>query len=806
MHEVVWTRLLGHLFGVGSLAISTVLAAFMGGLALGSYWIGKRSDRIASPGRAYAWLELGIGICALLVPLLLDWVEPVYGWLWRRFHLSFGVFSLIRLTIAGGILLVPTILMGATLPVLAGYVRALSRGRVAPQWLYTLNLAGAVLGTAVTGFVLLPGIGVWGTIAAAAALNIGIGIAVLRMPVPPVEREEQIEQAPPEIPRPRRLLLVVAFLSGLISLGTQVAWTRVLTLVVSSTTYAFSTVLLVYLVALGAGSAWASRRGARVKQVGPDLAVMHALAALGTIGALIAVDRLPDFYVHLYSIWGPGSVGAMITRAMAAAFCLLIVPVFFAGTILPLALIGFLPPTMRGTGPAVGRIYAINTVGGIIGAVMGGFLLIPSVGSQATLIGAAAVTAVMGAVLAFARPAERRLQGLVMVSVLVAALAFFMRPHWNYAALHAGVFESARHPGRVSHMLEGDLGRPVFEREGASASVIVTENRVGAQLVHTLTINARNNASDGVGDMATQALVAHLPLLLSPRTDDVFILGWGSGGTVGSATRSPARRITCVELEPAVVEASGFFTSVNYGALQSPRVRLYEDDARHILLASDDTYDVIVSEPSHPWVSGVANLFTRDFYRLVARRLRPDGIFSTWIQAYEIRPEIYRSILASIQSVFPEVMVFGSPRSSDTIIIASKRRIRFDLDELARRWSYPPTRADLARYGLMRPEQLLAGLYLDSFAVRELARGARLNTDNNMLVEFHAVQGMLVADLKTRQLLEQRATPVETVLDDPSALLGSPIRLANLIEGRKLMNRPAGNYEERLKELRAATR
>src|SRR5437667_360883 len=182
IHEVVWSRLLGHLFGATSLAISTVLAAFMAGLALGSYWIGTRSGRFADRRRAYAWLEIGIGVLALLVPLLLDVVEPVYGWLWRRFHFSFAVFGMLRFAVAGAILIGPTIMMGATLPVLAGYTAALQGRRLAPEWLYTLNLAGAVLGVVAGGFVLMPSIGVWGTIIAGASLNLLVGATVLGLP------------------------------------------------------------------------------------------------------------------------------------------------------------------------------------------------------------------------------------------------------------------------------------------------------------------------------------------------------------------------------------------------------------------------------------------------------------------------------------------------------------------------------------------------------------------------------------------------------------------------------------------------
>jgi spermidine synthase len=304
VHEVVWVRLLGLVFGATSLAISTVLATFMGGLAIGSYWVGRRADRLADRRRVYALLEIAIGVYALLVPGVLHAVEPLYGWLWRQFHLSFAVFSIIRFLVAGTVILGPTIMMGATFPILADYLANLRGRSLAPQWLYTMNLVGAVFGAAAAGYFLMPVVGVRGTITIGAALNVVVGIAVLCLPQVASSRPgDPIGEAPGDgagaagLPRAGRLLLLAAFLSGLVSLATQVAWTRVLSLIVGSTTYAFTSVLVVYLVALGFGSALASRRASRVRRVEPDLAIMHAALAVCMLGAVYCVNRLPYWYL-----------------------------------------------------------------------------------------------------------------------------------------------------------------------------------------------------------------------------------------------------------------------------------------------------------------------------------------------------------------------------------------------------------------------------------------------------------------------------------------------------------------------------
>jgi hypothetical protein len=246
---------------------------------------------------------------------------------------------------------------------------------------------------------------------------------------------------------------------------------------------------------------------------------------------------------------------------------------------------------------------------------------------------------------------------------------------------------------------------------------------------------------------------------------------------------------------------------VNHDPLSNPRVRLYEDDARHLLLASPDTYDVIVSEPSHPWVPGVASLFTRDFYELAARRLHPDGVFAQWVQTYQISADTYRTLLATFQSVFPEVLVFRSPGGSDTILIGSRQPLVLDLGEIDRRWRVEATRAELARRGLETPEHLLAGLYLGPAAVRDMVRGAVLNTDDNLYVELRGARDMArrgdEGQRQTYALLEAHATPIDQALSEPAALVGNRRRLSALLEALRAIPRPTARYEAMLKDARA---
>jgi spermidine synthase len=808
IHEVVWTRLLGHLFGVSSFAIATVLAAYMGGLALGSWWIGARTERIADLRRAYAWLEIGVGVCALAVPVVLALVEPLYGALWRRFHLSFGVFSVLRLLVAGAILLPPTVMMGATFPVLATDSARRPGQRIAPHWLYAVNLAGAVAGVALAGFVLMPRMGVWRTIVVGAAVNFAVAAGILALPRTRKSELEARETAEPgaggehaasvEAAMPGAVLLAAAFASGAVALAVQVAWTRVLSQIVGSTTYAFTSVLCATLVALGAGSALAARLGRRRETAERSLSPAFLLAGALALLAIVIVHRLPYWYIDLYAIWAPDASTGIVARGLVTAFVATFPSLACTGMVLPLVLAAGVPAEARATGPAVGRIYAVNTLGSIVGALLAGFVLVPGIGTQRTIAGGALVCVAMGVAVAWlwARPVWIR--PAAVATAWVAALAVAFTPRWDPQLLHGsvsevGLFEGGPEELRMRLDLRAD---ELYAREGRTANVLVIE----ADGIRGMKIDGRTNASDMAPDMSMQSMLALYPLVVAPRRDDVFIVGWGTGVTVGAALQVPVRKITAVELEPAVVEASKLFAHVNHSPLDDPRVELYEDDARHILLASDETYDVIISEPPHPWVSGVANLFTRDFYELAARHLRPDGVFAQWVQSYQISFETYRWILATFQSVFPEMIVFTAPNTPDTILVGSRQPLRLDVEELSRRFADERFAAEAARVGVTSPEVLLAGAVIGPDDVREIVRGAPINTDDNMLVEFHASVGTTHEVDMGLDEIRQRGTPVEQLTSDGGSFLADRDRLAAYVDGLRLLERDPSTYERLLAE------
>src|SRR5581483_10271141 len=534
VHEVVWTRLLGHLFGVSSYAIATVLGAYMAGLALGSALAGARIERWPSPLRAYAWLELGIGVSALAIPRVLVWVEPVYGALWRAWGPSFAAFTALRFAIAGAILLVPTSLMGATLPVLAEALARRDGRRLAPEWLYTANLAGAVLGVAIGGFVLMPVLGTWATLATGAALNAAVAIAVLG-----VGRERAVArsgargdapQAEAELPvspssRLAPDLVLSAFASGVLSLATQVAWNRVLAPIVGTTNYAFSSVLLVYLLCLGAGSALASRAGDRATERGDAVAwarsalpLAFLLCAIAMVVSVAIASGLPWLYHSLYGISEAGSLAGLVLRGVITTAIVVLAPVLVAGTALPLTLVAAGAARGRGAGAVVARVYAVNTVGAIAGSLLGGFVLVPALGTQTALLALAAASAATGVALARGGSAHAPRSSARATAVVAAgalAFGFAALPEWNHVIFHVGVFEPGRYDGDFSQVHLSDAGQSVlFHREGRSAGVIVLEDAEAG--IRGMRIDGRANASNAPGDMRTQILLAQIPLLLAP--------------------------------------------------------------------------------------------------------------------------------------------------------------------------------------------------------------------------------------------------------------------------------------------------
>jgi spermidine synthase len=746
VYEVVWLRWLVHLFGATSLAVSTVLTAFMAGLALGSWVAGRWASRIRRPLFVYGVLELAIGAYALLLPVALRAVVPALRVVGADEASSFVVLSLARFVLATLLLAVPTACMGATLPVLAQFaaprLRALAGASGA---LYSVNTTGAVVGTAAAGLLLLPAIGAMATNWLAVALNLAVGCAALAAS----RRVESAAAAAPAVsgvpavderPVPGGTTVLVAAgataLAGCLALVAEVVWTRALALVLGSSVYAFTVMLVTFLIGIAAGSAICARRVEGLRAPGVALAGLFLLAGLSAFAGLVALAELPYFFLRLFG-WTEGRHGLLLALQFLVSAALVLAPAACSGAIFPIC-VRLVGGATSAAGRTVGTLYAANTVGAIVGSFAGGFLLLPALGIRGTLLTVVLLQLAAAAGLALALVRHAHPRGALAVSAAAAGLAVaapLLTPAWDVLVMNSGVAVYAqRLHGLTRRQFENQQRelRLLQYKEGLTTTVAAGESRG----IVFLRVNGKVDASTGA-DMPTQVLAGHLPALVHPDPREALVIGLGSGVSVGSLLRHPLARVTVVELERAVIDVSRFFEHVNGRPLADPRTRLVVNDARNFLLLGRTEYDLIISEPSNPWVTGASSLFTRDFFSLARDRLRPRGVFAQWLQLYSLSPELLRTVIATFQTVFPHAIVFQTVHE-DTLLLGSLEPFSLDLAQLELRMATPAVATDLARVGIRDSASLLGWLLLDTSDVPRFARGAVLNTDDNARVEFAA--------------------------------------------------------------------
>jgi spermidine synthase len=751
LYEIIWIRMLGLVFGHTVYAVTTVLTAFMAGLALGAYLFGRLIDRGGRPLWVYGLLEAAIGLYALLVPFLLDQVRLVYLALYRGLHLSFFTFSLAQFVLVFLVLLVPTTLMGATLPVLSKFFvqRVEGVGRKVGD-LYALNTFGAVVGTAAAGFFLLPAIGVWWSIVLGAGLNLVIAAAALGIdrglakPVSPHLElpRERVEVRPEDEAAPLTRPLLVLFLcgiglSGAASMVYEIAWTRALVLVIGSSTYAFSAMLTTFLVGLALGSFLFARIWGRSAIDASLFGFLEMGIGLVALAVVPAFDRMPDLVLAIFKQISPSAGGAVLTQ-FVLSFLIMIVPTILIGAAFP-CVVRLATTQLRRLGREVGTVYSANTVGTVVGVFAAGFIVVPTLGVQSSIVIAAALNAVLGATVLVICDKHRWRQWAAVSLLAVFAVGCMVFPKWNRevmisgAPLYAPNYVNKPDPGG-SFRADASGIRLLFYEEGITSTVSVEQTAWST----ALRVNGKIDASDGI-DMATQLMSGHLPMLLHSQPERALIIGLGSGVTAGAMVQHPVlQALDVVELEPAVIRASAFFTHVNRDVLQDPRVREVVADGRNFILASEAKYDVIVSEPSNPWIAGVANLFSREYYELVRTRLAQDGIMVQWVQGYSLFPREMKMIVNTFRTVFPHTTVWWT-MLGDYLLVGTNQRLVIDFDKVRARYdASPEIQEDFKVAGWKSPLALLTFFLLNEEDTAGYARGALENTDDRPLLEFSA--------------------------------------------------------------------
>ncbi|HYR69027.1 MAG TPA: fused MFS/spermidine synthase [Candidatus Dormibacteraeota bacterium] len=813
--EVVWSKYLSFLLGNSIYGVSTVVAAFLGGLGIGASLGGRLAARTREPLLLYARLELIVAVMGLSSPLAYLAARPIFASLNALFLGHGAAFLFLRFLVLFAALLVPTIAMGASLPLLVSdFARRDARGSAgAVARLYAVNTAGAVAGVAAAGFLAIPALGLWKTAALAAAIDVAVVVAILlaRPPAPLAAAREGIvaepardargprsQVAPHGVPAFARWILPVFAISGFTAILYEVAWTRILAVPFGGMVYAFSAILAIYLVGIALGASAAARLLRYVKAPIALFGVLQGvLAAAAALGSRL-FERIPHWEATAIAA-SMGSTWRLLLGEVGIAARIILPASLALGALFPTA-VAVYQLKRREAGASVGTIYAANTIGSIAGSLLTAFLLIPWIGTLRSILLAAGLNAAIGIAALLAgegRPILRRSAAAVLAAS-AAAFATLAVPTWDAERMSLGLIRLLR-----SHWYGGEslthrtidaigrstkLERLLFYKEGRAAAVTVIES--GGR--RALLINGKTDATTGVGeDMAQQVLVGQLPLLmLGDNGKDVCVVGYGSGVTTHAVLTHPIRDALTIELEEAVIEAAPQFRADAGEPLADPRSRLLIEDAGTYLRSTRRAYDVIISEPSNLWIAGMADLFTRDFYRTAASKLRPGGIFCQWVQCYQTSPATLQTIFRTLAVRFPHGQLFFVDKSADLIILASPDRdVPLDLDRLAEAWARPEVARDFARVGVESLADLLRYYRGRLDRVAAEAGPGPINTDDNGWLEHRAPFDLLAGATSEHEM----AWSPDVAADLAASIVSDRDRAAPLLDDAGRRAKAAGN-------------
>lgn len=694
-YEVVWARMLTLTLGAGSLAHVVVLSTFFGGIALGNALLGRAVD--ARPRHAlllYAGLEAVVALWAAASPYILSVADQVWRSATPGMTPGAGM-ALAEALLAALCLLVPTVAMGGTLPALARFVVA-NREQVGPDvgGLYALNATGAAAGAAIGGLWLLPGFGAVVSVQLAAAVNMLIAVAAAalwfarRAPDDGALDEATPAPAAPGGSEHAGRWWMPAMLCGFAALVLEIAWIRVFAIVFGSSAQAFALMLLAFLLGIAGGSALAARWLRGRPERGIDLAL-----ALLTLSVVLLVVQLPLYellpWLQFRLAWTlerrADVYPAMLVGQTALALAWMLPVTLATGAVLP-TLVHVATRRIERLGGSLGHIFAANTIGTVAGPIVATFVLMPTLGLRGTIVVGAAMLALAAAAVARTDGRLRRRTERTRVAALAGLVALgVLLPAWNPAVMHAGGFRRWTIDAGTGFAEFRELRSAldvVYASDGPLDSVVVLRNEDGA---HFLKVNGKTDASD-TPDLATMRLVAHLPLLLhraahGPGPRDVYVVGVGAGITVGAASLHPDTRVVAAELSGGVLEASRLFAHVNGAMHEDPDVELVHADARELLARDDRRWDIIINQPSNPWIAGNAALFSREFFELAASRLDEGGVMTQWMHTYAMDDETLALVLDTFGSVFPYVTVWW-PQAVDMVVIGSFEPLDIDVDRL----------------------------------------------------------------------------------------------------------------------------
>lgn len=739
VYQILWTRKLTLILGHSVLAVSSVVSITMAGLALGALFGGRAKKGEASfQVRRYAYLESFIGLWALLSYPLLTGASSLY-----LAAASHGLEGLPLYFVGFGgaslVLLPPTAAMGATLPLLSvALVREESQPGLVLSELYGINTLGAFAGAALAGFALLPLAGARLSLAGAALVNFSLALLGWRLGSTFGQLGRQPTDPAPQLsPLPGKSLIAFG-LAGVASMIFQIAWTRGLVLTVGSSTYSFSAVLSIFLLGIALGSSLFALLPAGLvgRTKSSHLGGLLLLGALTATASILMLGYLPLIFIYFFS-WTGGEFARVLTLQLCVVALLIGPTCLMMGLLFP-AIHQVYGHRDASLGHQVGQFYSANTFGCIVGALVAGFFLIPQLGIQGSLqVGVGAQ--VLAAMLFFGGRGR-------LVSV-ASGLCAVLLPSWNPGLMAAGsgVYTDSQQTVTLEKLKEELWLPPTFYKDGLSTTVSV---HVGAPGRMTVRVNGKVDASLIQTDRQTMYLAGYLGGLFVEKPKRAAVIGLGSGMTLEALSHLPSlETIECAELEPAMLEANRFWSGYNGHVLDDPRVQVRLADGRTMLQSTSQPYDVIVSEPSNPWIAGVGDLYTRDFFSICRDRLTDDGVMIQWFHFYGVSDRELGMVFNSFFDAFPHGSVWISA-PGDLLLVGSKNPIEPSFVNFRKTYNESPSlRRRLLEIGLLFPESLLGLQLFDRKRALEFDPEAPLNTDDRPLLEFAAPQHLFQKEL-----------------------------------------------------------
>ena len=733
IYEVIWMRQLTLIFGSTVFATSTVLTAFMAGLALGSYYFGRKIDESTqSPLRLYALLEAGIGAFCLVWPLILAALGAVYVLIHRNITSEFYTLSLIRFVLTFGVILIPSTLMGGTLPVLTRFfVKRLEHLGTNIGILYALNTFGAVVGTVAAGFFLIEALGVRWTLGIGIAINFAVAAVALALAQKvsgteadePHEEAQQTESEDGPYLHERQLVLWAIGISGFCALAYEVLWTRIMVFFLGSTTYAFATMLAAFLFGIALGSMVFSRWVDRMKQ---PIAVFGSVQLGIGLCALILMPAFEELYGMSQAF--QSTFGASRFWAFFSCFLVMCLPTFLMGASFPLVT-KIYTGNARQLGRSIGNVYAVNTVGSILGAFCAGFILIPLLGIRPSIVLTVALNTGIGCFLVLrsgrrTETGKSLLQGVgIGMPMLNAGLAVILLLTVNQPLfLKSTIFKTQR-PGDTL----------IDYNEEVDATVTTLKDDEG---VYRLYVDTNQAADASRWDSPSHRVIAHLPLLLHPRPKQALVVGFGMGLTSHSITQHGVR-VDAIELSSGVISAAQtHFTHINGNVFENPLFNYRLNDGRNHILMTKTKYDMISTGIIHPLVSaGSSNIYTADFYRLCRRILSEDGIMCQWVPLHRLPESHYKMIVRTFIEVFPHTTLWYKYTPDFVILIGTPEPLRIDYKNFMARAQIASIQEGLAADDLDGPS-LLDSFMMGPETVRKYAGVGPIHTDNRPRLEF----------------------------------------------------------------------